>query len=197
MSRPPTILFICSEPPAGSAAQRWSRLLPELQRQGSRTILLDLRRAAPPGEQLRDGDAAENIRVDTPLALLRVWRELTSAIAAADLVVSRGALAQIAGVLVTRRRGIPHLADVPPPPADRRPLLAQRLLVRLGAARTDGVVTTDETRLPALVELGYAPVRMRVLPTDGADGVAAGYEQALAEVQAHVVARGEAPQSPR
>jgi glycosyltransferase involved in cell wall biosynthesis len=161
------VLCVSSEPMSRDVKRRWSILVPALRARGADVTMLTLFAGRELSAELHAADSSIRcLHVRNRADLLGAWRAIAFAGTEPDLVVTHGPEAQAVGELVASRCGAAHVVVA----TGERPLgIVQRMLTRVAAPHVDAAITSDRKELPRLVEHGYSPTRLRVIP----DGVRA------------------------
>jgi glycosyltransferase involved in cell wall biosynthesis len=163
-------LFVCPDMTTGGAQRHWAILIRALAERNVRAALLTLAEEGPLFEEVRSaGVPALCARMSRRTDRAGLLRALTFAKGhRPDVIVTRGVSAQLMGVALARRARAPHVMNEHTPCLPDGSFLPmrphQRLLTRLVAGRVDRVIAVTGSQVPPLVELGYRPDRIEVVP---------------------------------
>ncbi len=167
------VVFVCPNLEAGGAERQWATLLPGLAELGFDVGVITLDGRGVYFDELRERGVAIACarlrhRAD-PVGLARVVR---LAGRRSSAVVTRGVSAHLVGQVLARRQRAAHIATehLGPDPLGMRPYRRhQRLLLGPMRPRATAVVAVAASQMEHLVDDGYRPDAIRVIPNGVAD----------------------------
>ncbi len=162
MTKPPRLLLVATSRAAGTRERTPIPLLALHERGLDVTVATLVRDGSLAREAGAAGIPVRSLRPRSTLELAQTRSMLEGAW---DLVVSCGFAAQLVGEAIATRSGAAHVVvhdDAAAPPAALRAV--PRMLSRLVAPHVDAVVATERTQLPRLVDWGFLPARIHLIP---------------------------------
>ena len=170
----PSLVFLCSELTVGGFQRHLAQLAPGLLERGFDTEVIALREEGRFAAELRaHGVPTSTVGLRSRVDVIGMRRAVRLASRQPRIVVTQSVDAHLVGAATARRTGALHVALEHGGQERLRAMpLHHRLAYRRFAPRVDHAISISTSQVPAMIEVGFAPQRISVIPNGVPDQVA-------------------------